>query len=581
MPKLGVNINNEIDLTEAQTLNKAKKRVIEKMKKNVSETSAVQADKDTDLNFVRVNKILEEQINILDNMDTLINSQGSIVGRPKLPYSSLGLAGPSGPSGPSAPTGPSAPIGPSAPLGPSRPTVFEYVPISAGPSRRRGRIPKPRTLENQLEYSNLDLDPLALKGPLELSKPLSQKELLVLDKYNDNYKLSPSQFRVLYNRAMDDYINKSPYLNRVERQIYENNIRELIKKYEGYIQNKNKPLLLLEDTKQEDKPLLPVPPEEEILKLPKKPKKPRGKPPTDPVKLKEYMRKMDEALKYEAQMKEKPLKEDEPSSSNQLLEVDNKKSFDSYLKEMDIIIANPELDDTHKLYYIEEVLNKVLDRYPDRKDEIYRYTLNRDLGNIVEYSYNPEDPLDTMYGLEKDDDMVDNENMYDDETLGSGRFKKYRLRYNGGAIAPRFYKEGSYIEYLTYLNKLISNQKTINNILIKSLPSIKYVSFDLINEFKELLNTYREKSEYIYSEAHDIKGNISINKTNMKNIDFDLIKTRWNEFIKLLSEHYNYYTNALNNYNEERQQKQQLKPSLINKYGLGYHIGEYMPSRYL
>ncbi len=659
MPKLGMNVNNEFDLTEAQTLNKAKKRVIEKMKKNVSETSAVQADKNVDNNFARVNKLLEDQINILNNMDSLVNSQGSIVGRPRkqpISYSSLGLAGPSGPLAPLAPLGSLvSPSGPSSVLDKTKKMTLEEVTSILGEEDTKNEIIKDIMILIDEEGDNLN--------NFE-TKKLEEEEAKIEQEYNDKIKkieddlleiseelkiiddkakkafdtdiIEDSPEYIKEKKRLEDEINDElkkifPNKNFVNIRLIDSTDKKIKKEIERLKQEKDfenklnnfgkEDIKKLSENKKkllEEKKLLQeaIKKTREVIKdIPDEYRDKLLKIKTDisskinsiamtiSVLSVEELKKIKAGLKIqmlsldniietinnklktikpegevkgevepEGEVKGEVEPEGEPYEPDpeggpvyfdeyrEELIGEDKEVYDEYIKKMNKAIKK---GNTTELYRLFNEVYTLFEANQKVKDDLYQYALNNEM-KIVE-----------TYPEFLDDELADDEL---ERPIGSGR---YRLRFRGGATGSRFYKENSYIDYLTYFNKLLSNQKTINNLLIKNLPSIKYVSFETFNDYKELTDTYIEKIDSAYNEVHDKNNKFILNKTGMKQIDINLLKSKWTELNNLLDIQDEYYITALNNYNEARQQKSKLKPSLINKQGSGYYIGEYMPSRYL
>jgi len=679
MPKLGNYHNDDSDLTEAQSLNKAKKRVIEKMKGSLVETSLQVDDKNVEDGILKVNKLLEDQIYILDNMEGLINSKGSIAGRP----AGLKIRKTYEPPITSESNTLNNILNPNllSPLLEKDTTVSkEDIELSD-----EDRINILRTIETRTyELINESIDETKTKELEQIDKIKSEelekltkelettkqtklkelddkitnldKELEVLGKIEEEYKkneLELEKINAEYDKAkkqLDTYDEELKTGKRKREGSNRKKLSDKVNELSTLISNKEDLLDKLEEEANKEQ-VRHNKINEELAKLQKTRKELSDEEDTITYNiLKEEGNKYDDEID---KMREK-IEQDITNLGDETVEkiktLNNRKLLDLYKKidgfdlnnllEYLNILTNLDFKisvfsekkkdegdfekDFNELLYIkqrhddnlqdikyaeeqykngeieaselERLLNldvditrelsnafdKLLINYPTKKNELYKYLT--DINKNTQTKPNLEQEIEDLpnrFPLE--------ENPIDVEPSleGEGKYKRRR----GGATGTRFYKEGSYIDYLTYLNKLISNQKTINNLLFKYLPSIKYVSMDVVNTLKELTNTYIEKIETtsgeILKEVKDANGNIInydvlINPSNMKNLDLPLIKNRWIELFTLSDKTYMYYIDAIQNYNEARTRKQ--KPSLltINKKGSGkYYIGDDIPTRYL
>lgn len=523
MPKLA-NYQNEIDLTEAQSLNKAKKKVIEKMKGSLIDTSSHVDDKNVEEGILRVNKLLEEQINILDNMDILINPSGNIQGRPSLPKLNLS-------------------------------NILEDT------------------------TTKTEIDP-------ELQKVLHKQPFTYVP-----FEPEPSEY-IPYSEP-----------DRTQSLL---NILQNGQPIQDTLRTQEDELLPMEG---EVEPLLPrgdelaeVPPSEPILK------KRKGK--TSQLEINPYQPIRNDKIIREGKKRGRKTnvqKQEERAREEIRKNKEKEDKFNEYLVELKNLVDEGNEEELNNL------LNQVLEEYPDRQDDIYKFIVQNDLiidegDDITEYYTGPQYPKQSegkfnyyIYPPEeeffrlKDSNKKPayNEEFYPDEYKGEGRFKlKVRIhKKKGGARGTRFVKEGAYIDYLTYLNKLISNQKQINNTLNRNIQYIKYVPIDVINNFKQLSSEYTDKVNNIYSEAirevrnrngDIIRQDMLIHMAGMTNINLNVIKNKWNEFINISMLYLNYFKDALKNYNEERTRKQKPNTLTLNKKGMGqYYIGNDIPTRYL
>lgn len=488
MPKLA-NYQNEIDLTEAQSLNKAKKKVVEKMKGSLIDTSLHVDDKNVEEGILRVNKLLEEQINILDNMDILINPSGNIQGRPSLPKLNL--------SNIIEDTTTKTEIAPELKKVLQK-QPFTYVPFEPEPSE-------------YVPYSELDR---------------TQSLLNILQ-------------------------NGQPIQDTLRTQ------EDELLPMEGEVE----PLLPRGDE------LAEVPPSEPVLK------KRKGK--TSQLEINPYQPIRNDKIIREGKKRGRKTnvqKQEERAREEKRKNKEKEDKFNEYLVELKNLVDEGNEEELNNL------LNQVLEEYPDRQDDIYKFIVQNDLvftenDDNIYYKQRPNYPLL--------------------EYKGEGRFKlKVRIpKKKGGARGTRFVKEGAYIDYLTYLNKLISNQKQINNTLNRNIQYIKYVPIDVINNFKQLSSEYTDKVNNIYSEAirevrnrngDIIRQDMLIHMAGMTNINLNVIKNKWNEFINISMLYLNYFKDALQNYNEARTKKQKPNTLTLNKKGMGqYYIGDDIPTRYL
>ena len=489
MPKLA-NYQNEIDLTEAQSLNKAKKKVVEKMKGSLIDTSLQIDDKNVEEGILRVNKLLEEQINILDNMDILINPSGNIQGRPSLPKLNL--------SNIIEDTTTKTEIAPELKKVLQK-QPFTYVPFEPEPSE-------------YVPYSEPDRTQ-GLLNILQNGQPIQ-----------------------------DTLRTQEDELLPMEGEVVE-------------------PLLPRGDEIAE------VPPSEPILK------KRKGK--TSQLEINPYQPIRNDKIIREGKKRGRKTnvqKQEERAREEIRKNKEKEDKFNEYLVELKNLVDEGNEEELNNL------LNQVLEEYPDRQDDIYKFIVQNDLvftenDDNRYYKQRPNYPLL--------------------EYKGEGRFKlKVRIpKKKGGARGTRFVKEGAYIDYLTYLNKLISNQKQINNTLNRNIQYIKYVPIDVINNFKQLSSEYTEKVNNIYSEAirevrnrngDIIRQDMLIHMAGMTNINLNVIKNKWNEFINISMLYLNYFKDALQNYNEARTKKQKPNTLTLNKKGMGqYYIGDDIPTRYL
>lgn len=489
MPKLA-NYQNEIDLTEAQSLNKAKKKVVEKMKGSLIDTSLQIDDKNVEEGILRVNKLLEEQINILDNMDILINPSGNIQGRPSLPKLNL--------SNIIEDTTTKTEIAPELKKVLQK-QPFTYVPFEPEPSE-------------YVPYSEPDRTQ-GLLNILQNGQPIQ-----------------------------DTLRTQEDELLPMEGEVVE-------------------PLLPRGDEIAE------VPPSEPILK------KRKGK--TSQLEINPYQPIRNDKIIREGKKRGRKTnvqKQEERAREEIRKNKEKEDKFNEYLVELKNLVDEGNEEELNNL------LNQVLEEYPDRQDDIYKFIVQNDLvftenDDNRYYKQRPNYPLL--------------------EYKGEGRFKlKVRIpKKKGGARGTRFVKEGAYIDYLTYLNKLISNQKQINNTLNRNIQYIKYVPIDVINNFKQLSSEYTEKVNNIYSEAirevrnrngDIIRQDMLIHMAGMTNINLNVIKNKWNEFINISMLYLNYFKDALQNYNEARTKKQKPNTLTLNKKGMGqYYIGNDIPTRYL
>jgi hypothetical protein len=654
MPKLGNNnFDDEYNLTSSQSLNKAKKRVIEKMKGSLLETSQTISDNNAEENMLRVNKLLEDQINILDNMDSLVNSKGSIVGRPS-GQSRISLL----------PQGESLPL--PSPLKLSRlQEQTQSLPLSVENINTILDEEQPTSSKSSENIDEVD--------EMSKIKELQDKILTVVD---DEFKITGDAINndidKMFNSNRDKQIDKELEKTKKEYQVrrdniqiaYDNNKKFNVEKYKDnlnvkveeelrkafptkdfkkikainskdklVVDKKNKIMENMEYDKlvnkyqleQEDKH------KEDLAKLQREEEGAldqqyylllgelkRTEEDTKEVKKNELYKNLKN--KYDNIEKQiyllnlqELLKLDEIIEKNKGNKLEN---IIKFLNLSNFSLGNEDEDfkeDVNILKGIHNELEQFKNKYPVNELSKYNETELEEINNLYkdinERLYNQYDKLikgypnklDELYRILVDNNMIDkdrqkiytsepDEVLQDDELLpepenlvtplqtGEGRYSK-----KGGATGARFYKEGSYIDYLTYLNRLISNQKTINNNLVKIFPYIKFVSMNTFNTYKELTETYKEKAEYIYSEAHDNNGDIVINRSGMKNLDLNLIKRKWQEYINLSMKYSDYYMNTINNYNEARTKKSRVNPLSINKLsGSGYYIGEdVLPKRYL